>query len=61
MTAKINKANLWRDNQGRFYQIIHTVVDDTGQEWVHYRRDLDSHEFSCWIDSFLIRFTEHTR
>ncbi len=58
MAAKINLTSRWMDSQGNYFQIIHIHTDDSGHEWVHYRRERDSLEFSCWTDSFLLRFTE---
>ena len=58
MSIKIEVQSRWRDGEGNCFQIIHLVEDEQGHEWVHYRRERDAMEFSCWTESFLQRFTE---
>lgn len=57
MSTKIEVQSRWADTQGNRFQIIHVITDDAGHEWVHYRRERDAEEFSCWTESFLQRFT----
>lgn len=52
----------WIDKSGKLYHIIH-VVEVNGKMWVHYEEDGcdECHEYSCWVDSFLDRFTETSK
>ena len=45
----------------RVFHVIH-VVDVDGKTWVHYEEDNcnECREYSCWLESFLGRFTEIT-
>jgi len=37
------------------FYVIH-IVEVDGQTWVHYRKNKDSKEYSCYLESFLERF-----
>ena len=39
------------------FVVIHTIELD-GHTWVHYRKDLTENEYSCYVESFVERFTE---
>jgi hypothetical protein len=55
MTEQILPGSRWRGGED-FFQVIELVqLED--HLWVYYRRERDCLEFSCWIDSFLSRFT----
>jgi hypothetical protein len=58
MAKTVEVQSRWTDTQGNYFQIIHVIMDDKGHEWVHYRRERDAEEFSCWTESFLQRFQE---
>ena len=57
MSQKIEQYSRWVDSDGNHFQIIHVITDEQGHEWVHYRREKDALEYSCWTDSFLARFS----
>ena len=37
--------------------VINTIELD-GHTWVHYRKDTNGQEYSCYVESFLDRFIE---
>jgi hypothetical protein len=37
--------------------VLHTI-ELNGHVWVHYRKELDSLDYSCYLESFLDRFSE---
>lgn len=37
------------------FVVLHTIELD-GQTWVHYRKQKDGSEYSCYLESFLQRF-----
>ena len=51
----------WTDQNGQTtFRVIHTIELD-GHIWVHYCDDSNGEkEYSCYVESFLIRFTEVT-
>jgi|LauGreDrversion4_2_1035121.scaffolds.fasta_scaffold363189_3 hypothetical protein len=55
MTENILPGSRWKGGDD-YFQVIQTVLVE-GHTWVHYRRERDCLEFSCWTDSFLSRFT----
>jgi hypothetical protein len=57
MTSTVKLGSKWlASNRGEFWVI--GVVEREGHVWIHYRND-QGQEFSCYQDSFLLRFTEH--
>ena len=38
------------------FVVIHTIELD-GRTWVHYRKEFDEKEYSCYAESFVERFT----
>jgi hypothetical protein len=55
MTQRVLPGSRWKGGED-FFQVIE-VVPLEDHIWVYYRRERDNLEFSCWIDSFLGRFT----
>jgi hypothetical protein len=39
------------------FRVLHTVELE-GHTWVHYIREHDITEYSCYVESFLLKFTE---
>jgi hypothetical protein len=39
------------------FVVLHTIELD-GHTWVHYRKESSETEYSCYVESFLERFTE---
>jgi hypothetical protein len=51
-------ASLWRGMYNReLVRVLHTI-ELNGQTWVHYRKNLTDMEHSCYLESFLTKFTE---
>jgi len=55
MTDQILPGSRWKGTDDLF-QVIE-VVEVGDHTWVYYRRERDTLEFSCWIESFRSRFT----
>jgi hypothetical protein len=57
---KIGSRWIAVDNRTMFH-VVH-VVEVEGHTWVHYEEDNcnECREYSCWVESFLNRFTEIT-
>jgi len=49
----------WTEQNGHMiFRVLHTIELD-GHTWVHYRdNDNGEKEYSCYVESFLTRFTE---
>jgi hypothetical protein len=45
----------WNGGNGLTFRVQHTVETD-GNTWVHYIRENDATEYSCFLESFLSRF-----
>jgi hypothetical protein len=58
---KIKEGSKWSGSNGRKFHVIH-VVELDGHTWVHYideqAKENENREYSCYIESFLSRFTE---
>jgi len=52
---KIKDGSKWAGTGSDIFYVIHTVEVD-GHTWVHYRKNKDSKEYSCYLESFLERF-----
>ena len=39
------------------FVVIHTIELD-GHTWIHYRKENNDKEYSCYVESFVDRFTE---
>jgi hypothetical protein len=57
--TSLTPNQIWQDDQGQQYQIIHIIQDDQGHDWVHYRTlSMEPQEHSCWVETFLQRYQE---
>ena len=58
----VKEGSLWRSTDDKRFRVIH-VVEQDGHTWVHYRDETrgpfvkDTLEYSCYIESFIQRFT----
>jgi len=51
-------GSLWSGtNSHELFRVLHTLEID-GQIWVHYRKNSNDQEYSCYLESFLERFWE---
>jgi hypothetical protein len=57
----IKEGSKWRGGGGMTFRVLHTVEID-GHAWVHYiknnAQEDENREYSCYVESFLSRFTE---
>jgi hypothetical protein len=53
--SRVIPGSRWQGAGPDCFQVIQTVTVEA-QTWVHYRRERDSMEFSCWLESFEVRF-----
>ena len=59
MTVK--PGSRWTSSDHKHFVVLHEVEVD-GHVWVHYREETargEPREYSCYQDSFLLRFTPH--
>jgi hypothetical protein len=58
MTVKVGST--WQSRDLKQFVVIHLVEDNNGHTWVHYRDNPKKKctEYSCYMESFLERFTE---
>jgi hypothetical protein len=55
---QVKEGTRWFNSDGNVFHVM-SVVEVDGHIWVHYRQD-DINEcrtFSCWLDSFIYRFS----
>ena len=58
---QVKDGSIWISDQGKEFVVLHTI-EVGGNVWVHYR-DQDCpecHEYSCFVESFVARFTPIT-
>lgn len=59
---QVKSGSVWGGSDGSRFRVI-DVVELDGHTWVHYRNDRGSRpveeckEYSCYIESFISRFT----
>lgn len=51
----IKEGSKWTSINDTFV-VIHTI-ELNGNSWVHYRKESNGTEYSCYVESFLERFT----
>jgi hypothetical protein len=56
---KVAAGSIWVGSNSREKFVVITVSEVDGHTWVHYRTEKTNKEYSCYIESFLQRFTEH--
>jgi hypothetical protein len=63
MTVKnpltVNKNSRWFSNDYQEFRVIDTA-DIEGKTWVYYVKVQGGETYSCWLESFLARFTENS-
>ena len=58
----VKEGSLWRTADGKKFRVL-SIVETNGHTWVHYRNELDAvsqkdaNEYSCYIESFVERFS----
>jgi hypothetical protein len=59
MAAVVKEGTRWAGSNGNVFHVMSVVECQDGHTWVHYEQDgiNESRTFSCWIDSFVSRFT----
>lgn len=55
---QVKEGSRWSSSDGRVFHVM-SLVEVDGHTWVHYEQDdiNESRTFSCWIESFIMRFT----
>lgn len=55
----VKEGTRWSSSDGNVFHVMSVVECQDGHVWVHYEQDniKESRTFSCWIDSFVGRFT----
>lgn len=57
---EIKNGSRWSGSDGKVFHVLH-VVELEGHTWVHYiletTNESVNREFSCYLESFLSRFT----
>jgi hypothetical protein len=55
----VKEGTKWGSADGKVFHVIHRVEVD-GKIWIHYEQDncKECREFSCYEESFLLRFTQ---
>jgi len=54
---KIPKQGSKWTGANNVFVVLHTIELD-GNTWIHYRKESSNQEYSCYVESFLERFTE---
>ena len=54
---ELKEGSKWLGHDGTAFRVLHTVHVE-GHTWVHYIKEGEPKEFSCYIESFLERFRE---
>ena len=52
-----NNGSKWQGNERDIFVVLSTVVLEN-HTWIHYRKETTGQEYSCYLESFLSRFTE---
>jgi len=55
----VKEGTRWVSNEGNTFHVVHRVELD-GKIWIHYEQDncKECREFSCYEESFLLRFRQ---
>jgi len=62
---EVKPNSRWWDSKGTYFHVLN-VVNIEGQDWVHYIKEGDirhdrlpgENEYSCYLESFISRFTK---
>ena len=53
----VTEGSRWMASDGKKFTVIH-VIQQEGHTWVHYRSESNEpKEYSCYLESFLSRFS----
>lgn len=56
---QVEPGSLWWSGDGKKFRVLHVLKDDDSNTWVHYRSEgKEPKEYSCFLESFTIRFTK---
>jgi len=57
--VEIKMGTRWTSSDSNVFHVMSVVECQDGHTWVHYEQDgiNESKTFSCWLDSFVLRFT----
>jgi hypothetical protein len=57
--VKVKEGTRWTSSDGNVFHVMSVAECQDGHVWVHYEQDNinESKTFSCWVDSFVLRFT----
>ena len=59
----VKVGSKWVGNGDNIFRVIH-VIELEGHTWIHYIKENapedSTREYSCYLESFLLRFREHT-
>jgi len=50
------EGSKWTSSNNVFVVVLHTI-DLDNHTWVHYRKESSDQAYSCYVESFLERFT----
>ena len=55
----VKEGSTWEGSDHKTFMVIHTIERD-GHTWIHYRDEEGDppKEYSCYLESFVNRFTE---
>lgn len=56
---KVEAGSVWVGGTSREKFVVITVSEVSGNTWVHYRTENTNKEYSCYLDSFIQRFSRH--
>jgi hypothetical protein len=51
------EGSKWQGNESTVFIVLH-IIELEEHVWVHYRKEGNDHEYSCYLESFLQRFRE---
>jgi hypothetical protein len=57
----IKEGSRWTSSDHKTFVVLHEI-EVNGHQWVHYREEdvrTEPREYSCYRDSFLLRFKPH--
>lgn len=61
---RVKEGSLWISDDDKKFRVLHIVSDNEANTWVHYREELSSQnqdqpkEYSCFMESFTVRFRQ---
>ena len=63
MTSTVKEGTVWGTADGKRFRVL-SITELEGHTWVHYREDrgikvpvIECKEYSCYIESFVQRFS----